>query len=80
MQHTDIDGVTAPTTRVAAAVAVVDPRVEAGGAVAAAARDRGTGKVNIFDLMELAPAEGPASCAYLAARLAYKLMGYATLD
>ena len=32
-----------------------------------------------FDLMELTPAEGPTSCAYTAARLAYKLMGYATL-
>jgi agmatinase len=32
-----------------------------------------------FDLVELAPREGPASCAYTAARLAYKLMGYATL-
>ena len=33
-----------------------------------------------FDLMELAPAEGPVSCAYTAAKLAYKLMGYATLN
>ena len=32
-----------------------------------------------FDLMELAPPEGPVSCAYTAAKLAYKLMGYATL-
>ena len=32
-----------------------------------------------FDLMELAPPEGPESCAYTAAKLAYKLMGYATL-
>ncbi|MBI2170938.1 MAG: agmatinase [Chloroflexi bacterium] len=32
-----------------------------------------------FDLVELAPREGPASCAYTAAKLAYKLMGYATL-
>ncbi|MBI4338747.1 MAG: agmatinase [Chloroflexi bacterium] len=32
-----------------------------------------------FDLVELAPREGPASCAYLAAKLAYKLMGYATV-
>ena len=30
-----------------------------------------------FDLMELAPAEGPSACAFTAARLAYKLMGYA---
>ena len=33
-----------------------------------------------FDLMELAPPEGPVSCAYTAAKLAYKLMGYATLN
>lgn len=31
-----------------------------------------------FDVMELAPGEGPESCAYTAAKLAYKLMGYAT--
>jgi len=31
-----------------------------------------------FDLMELCPKEGPASCAFLAAKLAYKLIGYAT--
>ncbi len=30
-----------------------------------------------FDLVELCPKEGPASCAFLAAKLAYKLMGYA---
>jgi agmatinase len=30
-----------------------------------------------FDLVELAPREGPASCTYLAARLAYKLIGLA---
>ena len=30
-----------------------------------------------FDIMELAPALGPPSCAYIAAKLAYKLMGYA---
>jgi agmatinase len=29
-----------------------------------------------FDLMELTPREGPSACAYTAARLAYKLMGY----
>jgi agmatinase len=29
-----------------------------------------------FDLMELCPQQGPASCAYLAAKLAYKLVGY----
>ncbi len=31
-----------------------------------------------FDLMELCPKEGPASCAFLAAKLAYKLIGYTT--
>lgn len=31
-----------------------------------------------FDIMELAPSLGPPACAYTAARLAYKLMGYAT--
>jgi agmatinase len=31
-----------------------------------------------FDLVELCPREGPSSCAFLAAKLAYKLMGYAT--
>lgn len=31
-----------------------------------------------FDLVELSPREGPNACAYLAAKLAYKLMGYAT--
>jgi agmatinase len=30
-----------------------------------------------FDLVELCPKEGPASCAFLAAKLAYKLIGYA---
>jgi len=29
-----------------------------------------------FDLVELCPGEGPVSCAYLAAKLAYKLIGY----
>ncbi len=32
-----------------------------------------------FDVMELAPAEGPEACAYTAAKLAYKLMAYATI-
>jgi len=32
-----------------------------------------------FDLMELCPREGPLSCAFLAAKLAYKLIGYTTL-
>jgi len=29
-----------------------------------------------FDLVELCPREGPISCAFLAAKLAYKLIGY----
>ena len=33
-----------------------------------------------FDVMELAPAEGPEACAYTAAKLAYKLMAYATMQ
>ena len=31
-----------------------------------------------FDVMELCPREGPRSCAFLAAKLVYKLIGYAT--
>lgn len=31
-----------------------------------------------FDLVELSPREGPRACSYLAARLAYTLIGYAT--
>jgi len=31
-----------------------------------------------FDLVELCPREGPTACAFLAAKLAYKLVGYAT--
>lgn len=31
-----------------------------------------------FDLVELSPREGPRACAYLAARLVYRLIGYAT--
>ena len=31
------------------------------------------------DLVELCPAEGPPSCAFLAAKLAYKLIGYVAL-
>lgn len=31
-----------------------------------------------FDVAELSPAEGPEACAFTAAKLAYKLMGYAT--
>jgi agmatinase len=30
-----------------------------------------------FDLVELCPKEGPASCSFLAAKLAYKFIGYA---
>lgn len=33
-----------------------------------------------FDLMELCPERGPASCAFLAAKLAYKLIGYTLLQ
>lgn len=32
-----------------------------------------------FDLVELCPGEGPDHCAFLAAKLAYKLIGYALL-
>ena len=31
-----------------------------------------------FDLVELCPREGPSACSFLAAKLAYKLIGYAT--
>ncbi len=31
-----------------------------------------------FDIVELCPSQGPESCSFLAAKLAYKLMGYAT--
>ncbi len=31
-----------------------------------------------FDLVELSPGEGPEACAFTAAKLAYKLIGYAT--
>ncbi len=30
-----------------------------------------------FDLMEFCPREGPIACAFLLAKLAYKLIGYA---
>ncbi len=39
-----------------------------------------TKKVVGFDLVELCPAEGTSSCAFLAARLAYKLIGYRFKD
>ena len=32
-----------------------------------------------FDVVELCPREGPVACAYTAAKLVYKLVGYATL-
>jgi agmatinase len=32
-----------------------------------------------FDVVELCPREGPAACAFTAARLVYKLIGYALL-
>lgn len=32
------------------------------------------------DLVELCPKEGPSSCAFLAAKLAYKLIGYSTFS
>lgn len=36
-------------------------------------------RVVAFDLMEFCPQEGPNSCAYLLAKLAYKLIGYCLL-
>ena len=33
-----------------------------------------------FDITNLSPGEGPEACAFTAAKLAYKLMGYATSD
>ena len=33
-----------------------------------------------FDLMELCPREGQSACAFLAAKLAYKLIGYCLLQ
>ena len=35
-------------------------------------------RIVAFDLVELSPNEGPEACAYTAAKLAYKLMGYAS--
>ncbi len=32
-----------------------------------------------FDVVELCPSQGPEACAFLAAQLVYKLIGYATL-
>ncbi len=36
-------------------------------------------RVVAFDLVEFCPPEGPHSCAYLLAKLAYKLIGYCTV-
>lgn len=33
-----------------------------------------------FDLVELCPREGPSSCTFLAAKLAYKLLGFSTFS
>ncbi len=33
-----------------------------------------------FDIVELSPAEGPTACAFTAAKLAYKMIGYASAD
>jgi len=33
-----------------------------------------------FDVMELAPREGPAACTFLAAKLTYKLIGLSLID
>jgi len=35
-------------------------------------------RIVAFDIVELSPGEGPESCAFTAAKLAYKLIGYAT--
>ena len=35
-------------------------------------------RVVAFDVVELSPGEGPEACAYTAAKLVYKLMGYAS--
>lgn len=45
------------------------------GLLQAAAQGR---RIVGFDLTEFSPREGPISCAFLASKLAYKLMGYAT--
>ena len=45
------------------------------GLLRAVARER---QIVGFDIVELCPREGPTSCAFLAAKLAYKLIGYAT--
>jgi len=43
----------------------------------AVARER---RIVGFDVSELCPPEGPESCAYVAAKLVYKLIGYATSE
>ena len=48
---------------------------EVTGLLAAVARQR---KIVGFDLTELSPGEGPEACAFAAAKLAYKIIGYAT--
>ena len=48
---------------------------EVTGLLAAIARQR---KIVGFDLTELSPGEGPEACAFAAAKLAYKIIGYAT--
>ena len=35
-------------------------------------------RIVAFDVVELAPREGTTSCAYIAAKLVYKLIGYCT--
>lgn len=45
------------------------------GLLRAVARER---QIVGFDIVELCPREGPTSCAFLTAKLAYKLIGYAT--
>jgi agmatinase len=44
------------------------------GLLAKVAKDK---RIVGFDIVELAPREGPAACAFLAARLAYRLIGLA---
>ncbi len=48
---------------------------EVTGLLAAIAQQR---KIVGFDLTELSPGEGPEACAFAAAKLAYKIIGYAT--
>ena len=48
---------------------------EVTGLLAAIAKQR---RIVGFDLTELSPGEGPEACAFAAAKLAYKIIGYAT--